>query len=89
MFLFYFGSSDIRTSILDPKVSFEELIDFALSPSEDAGRVADQKNNILGCLFWILSSSDEKADGTTAFFDLNGQAKTQLFLPIKKTGTHS
>lgn len=89
MFLFYFGSSDIRTSILDPKVSFEELIDFALSPSEDAGRVADQKNNILGCLFWILSSSDEKADGTTAFFDLNGQAKNPAIPAYKEKLEHT
>lgn len=84
IFLFYYGSSDIRTSILDPKVSFEELIDFALSPSEEAGRAADQKNNILGCLFWILSSSEENQDGTTAFFDLNGQPKNAAIPAYKE-----
>lgn len=89
MFLFYFGSSDIRSSILDPKVSFEELIDFALSPSEDAGRVADQKNNILGCLFWILSSNEVKPDGTTAFFDLNGQVKNPSIPAYKEKLEHT
>ena len=34
LFLFYFGSADIKQSVLDPKVSFEELIDFAMKPSE-------------------------------------------------------
>lgn len=89
MFLFYFGSSDIRTSVLDSKVTFEELIDFALSPSEEAGRAADQKNNILGCLFWILSSSEEKKEGTTAFFDLNGQPKNASIPAYKQKLEHT
>ncbi len=84
MFLFYFGSSDIRTSVLDPKATFEELIDFALSPSEEAGRAADQKNNILGCLFWILSSSEEQVEGRTAFFDLSGQPKNAAIPAYKQ-----
>ena len=75
LFLFYFGSADIKQSVLDPKVSFEELIDFAMKPSEEAGRAAEQKNNILGCLFWILSTSEPNEDGKTAFFDITGEVK--------------
>lgn len=75
LFLFYFGSADIKQSVLDPKVSFEELIDFAMKPSEEAGRAAEQKNNILACLFWILSTSEPNEDGRTAFFDITGEVK--------------
>ena len=75
LFLFYFGSADIKQSVLDPKVSFEELIDFAMKPSEEAGRAAEQKNNILACLFWILSTSEPNEDGQTAFFDITGEVK--------------
>ncbi len=89
MFLFYFGSSDIRTSLLDPKVTFEELVDFALSPSEEAGQTADQKNNILGCLFWILSSNEESAEGTTAFFDVSGKPKLASIPAYKEQLEHT
>jgi hypothetical protein len=89
MFLFYFGSSDIRSSVLDPKVTFEELIEFALSPSEEAGRAADQKNNILGCLFWILSSSEESQEGITAFFDVNGTPKVAEIPKYKEKLEHT
>lgn len=89
MFLFYFGSSDTRSSVLDPSVTFEELIDFALSPAEEAGRVADQKRNILGCLFWILSSNEENKEGTTAFFDVNGKPKHAAIPAYKQKIEHT
>ena len=84
LFLFYFGSADIKQSVLDPKVSFEELIDFAMKPSEEAGRAAEQKNNILGCLFWILSTSEPNEDGKTAFFDITGEVKVPEIKIYKK-----
>ena len=89
MFLFYFGSSDINQSVLDPKVSFEELIDFAMNPSEEAGRAAEQKNNIQACLFWILSTSEPNENGETAFFDVTGKVKVPEIKTYKEKLEHT
>lgn len=78
IFLFYYGASKISSSSFDPNISFETLVDLTEEKPTSADTQISLPKDILGCLFWLLSSKASDPLGKTAWFDEFGNPKQKV-----------
>lgn len=78
IFLFYYGASKISSSSFDPNISFETLVDLTEEKPTSADPQISLPKDILGCLFWLLSSKSSDPLGKTAWFDEFGNPKQKM-----------
>lgn len=82
IFLFYYGSADIRSNALDPSVSFENLVSLA-ADSGSSAHALTLPENVLACLFWLLSSEPSDPLEKTAWFDASGKPRQEQISAYK------
>ena len=74
-FLFYYGMARLANDKMDTENSFEQMVDIALSLSEDSKQATSLPECVLGCCFWLLSASESDPHGKTSYFDASGNPK--------------
>ena len=75
LMLFWFGAASVEKNLLDPNLSFDDLLGYTLVDNAKAGTESALPNEVLACLFWLLSSPEDDPAGKTAWFDENGQPR--------------
>jgi len=84
MFLFWFGTATIEKNQLDANLSFEKLVELASGENSKSKPEVTLPEDILGCMLWLLSSSDTDSLGKTAWFDEKGNPKQDTINLYKK-----
>ncbi len=89
IFLFWFGAASIEKNMLDSELSFEKLLELT-----GDGIVGDEPDlelpkEVLGCLFWLLSSPADTQLEKTSWFDENGKPKRSAITTYKERLEHT
>ena len=74
--LFFFGASDISSNTLDPALSFETLVGLIQDASGKGEQQVTLPENVLGCMFWLLSFEPSDPLEKTAWYDTSGKPKS-------------
>lgn len=82
--LFWFGAASVEKNILDTNLRFDDLLNITLEDNSKSGAESALPKEILGCLFWLLSSAENDPMGKTAWFNENGQPKQQELSSYKQ-----
>ncbi|HOG58334.1 MAG TPA: hypothetical protein PLO92_00665 [Anaerolineaceae bacterium] len=84
LMLFWFGASSVEKNLLDPNLRFDDLLGYTLEDSAKAGSENALPDEVLGCLFWLLSSPETDPMGKTAWFDESGKPRQKEISTYKE-----
>jgi hypothetical protein len=74
----------VEKNLLDPNLRFDDLLGYTLEDSAKAGSENALPDEVLGCLFWLLSSPETDPMGKTAWFDESGKPRQKEISTYKE-----
>ncbi|MFZ3070339.1 MAG: hypothetical protein WA110_04360 [Anaerolineaceae bacterium] len=89
LFLFWFGAASVEKNMLDSELSFESLLDLTGDGTLQENQELSLPEEVLGCLFWLLSSSESDNLEKTAWFDETGKPKQKVVTTYKERLEHT
>lgn len=88
-FLFWFGAASIEQNLLDSELSFEKLLELTGEGTVQDDQQLSLPKEVLGCLFWLLSSPQSESLEKTAWFDESGRPKRNVINTYKEHLEHT